>query len=199
MQAVRSVQVMAQILAAASLAAAVPAQATIYTWTDAQGVTHYSDTSHPPGAKPAGITQAPASNGGGAATGASGAPRNAPAGDARALHVVSPQPGQVFENTPGQVPISVIVGNTNDKAGLDDGESLRYRLDGAPIGQGPSQQTRLTVSNVAAGTHTLRVTLLYRGHAVQHSAPISFRVKRGSSGSPSTAPPPRAAGGRPPS
>ncbi|MES1937009.1 DUF4124 domain-containing protein [Salinisphaera hydrothermalis] len=190
---------MAWALAAVGLAITAPVQATIYTWTDAQGVLHYSDTSHPPSAKPAGITQTPASNGGGAATGASGAPRNAPAGDARALHVVSPQPGQVFNNTPGQVPVSVIVGNTDDKAGLGEGESLRYRLDGASIGQGPSRQTRLTLSNVAPGAHTLRVTLLYRGHAVQHSAPVSFRVLRGSGARPSNSQPPQSAAGRPPS
>lgn len=187
----------AWLAAWAGLMMAAPAQATIYTWTDAQGVRHYSDTSRP-GAKPAQLAQAPISSA--SPSPASGSSRSGgpPRGDARALDVISPQQGQVFASGPGQVPVSVIVGSNDDKSGLADGESLRYELDGGSIGPGPTQNTRLTLSNLAAGSHTFSVTLLYRGHAVQRSDTVTFRVERGSNSTPAQ-PPPATADGRPPS
>ncbi|HET7313311.1 DUF4124 domain-containing protein [Salinisphaera sp.] len=170
-------------LAVAGLALAAPVQATVYTWTDAQGVRHYSDTSRAPGARVANVKTGPTpANAPGAPSDASVA-NGAPAGDARALNIISPQPGQMFTNDQGQIPVSIIVGS-GGTAQLGDGEALRYRLDGAPIGDGPTQATRLTLSNVAAGTHTFSATLLYRGHAVQRSDPVSFRVERGHASTP---------------
>lgn len=159
------------------LAIALPAQATIYTWTDAQGVRHYSDIARP-GARTVQLKRMPNGGASPASTG-SGGSGAAPGGDARALNLVSPAEGQVFTSRQGQVPVSVVVGNNNDNnAGLGDGESLRYKLDGKPVGSGPTRNTRLTLSNVAAGPHTFSVTLLYRGHAVQHSDAVTFRVDR---------------------
>lgn len=176
MQAKRSVRC-ALLAAWVGLMIAEPVQAIIYTWTDAQGVRHYSDVSRPPGAHRARLAHPPV-----ASASTNGAPTHesdqTQPGDARALDVVSPQQGQVFTNAQGKVPVSVIVGSNGDKGGLGEGESLRYRLDGGPIGQAPIQDTRLTLSRVSAGPHTLSVTLLYRGHAVQHSAAVSFRVNR---------------------
>lgn len=157
------------------LVTALPAQATIYTWTDAQGVRHYSDIARP-GARTVQLKRMP--NGGASASSASAGSGATPGGDARALNLVSPAQGQVFTSRQGQVPVSVVVGNNDHKAGLGDGESLRYKLDGKPVGSGPTRHTRLTLSNVAAGPHTFRVTLLYRGHAVQHSDAVTFRVER---------------------
>lgn len=194
MQAKRSVRCV--LLAAwAGLMIAEPLQAAIYTWTDAQGVRHYSDVARPPGAHRARLTHPPMASASTNATLTHGSDQAQP-GDARALDVISPQQGQVFTNAQGQVPVSVIVGSNGDKAGLGDGESLRYRLDGGPIGQAPTQDTRLTLSQVSAGSHTLSVTLLYRGHAVQHSTAVSFHVNRRAGSTPSS---PHMTASRPPS
>lgn len=194
MQAKRSVRC-ALLAAWAGLMIAGPVQAAIFTWTDAQGVRHYSDVSRPPGAHRAQLTHIPMASASTNAAPTHGSDHTQP-GDARALDVVSPQQGQVFTNAQGRVPVSVIVGSNGDKADLDDGESLRYRLDGQPIGQAPTQETRLTLSKVSAGSHTLSVTLLYRGRAVQHSAAVSFRVNRRARSTPSS---PNMSATRPPS
>ncbi|MGB7756132.1 MAG: DUF4124 domain-containing protein [Salinisphaera sp.] len=181
----------------AGLVAIAPAHATIYTWTDAHGVRHYSDTSQP-GAKAAQLSQSPAAGAPSRAATSLDQSSKTAEGDSRALTVISPQQGQVFASEQGQVPVSIIVGNNDDKSGLGDGESLRYELDGGAIGPGPTRNMRLTLSNVAAGSHTFSVTLLYRGHAVQHSDAVTFRVERGSDARPAQ-PPPATADGRPPS
>lgn len=181
----------------------VSAQATVYTWTDHQGVRHYSDTPQATGARVADVSPVPGLTSTPGASPSSAPVSNAanvlPPGDDRALKIVSPQPDQVFANDEGRVAVSVIVGRDRDTAAPADGETLQYVLDGSPVGKGPTPSTRLTLSNVAAGTHALTVALLYRGHVVQHSHPVSFRVAQAAAKHLSDEPPPAPDHGRPPS
>lgn len=176
-------------IAAAGLVLTASAQATVYTWTDTQGVRHYSDMPRAPDARVARMASDPAAHPSPTEPRRANSSNDAPPGDARALDIVSPQPGQVFTRDEGQIPVSVTVGGAAEAAELGDGQALRYVLDGTDIGDGPSRHTRLMLSNVSTGAHTFSVTLLYRGHAVQHSAEVPFRVERGHV-SPAGGPPP---------
>lgn len=148
-----------------------PASAAIYTWTDDQGIRHYSDTKQVANARVADL--------------ANGLGRSQPSGPASAapqlpsptpntgvLKLVRPHDGEVFNDPNQGVPVALAGPNSR----LEDGETLTYRLDDQELVQSPTRATRLRLTGVAPGAHRISVSLNYRGHQIRRSAPVRFTV-----------------------
>lgn len=164
------------------------APAAIYTWVDAQGTRHYSDHAAADNAEQAQLPGLQAADGNAdalrelqaqAASAAADRPTNT--GDPRALAFTQPEAGQTLRNTQGQVPVALTIGDTS---ALKSGEKITYSLDGKAIPDMPTTQTRLTLSRVQRGTHTLSAALLYRGREIQRTQPLIFHMRAPSAVSP---------------
>lgn len=166
---------------------ATAAQADIYTWVDAQGVRHYSDSAAQDGARRANLPGLQSVEGNPQAlrqlqARAANNDSDSPAGgDSRTPQIVSPEPEQTFRDGRGIVPVSVLIGGA---AGLRNGEQVTYYLDGSPIPQSPTDQTQLQLGNVPRGAHTLSAALLYEGTELGRTAPVTFYMQPPSAISP---------------
>lgn len=169
------------------LLAACSAQAAIYTWVDAQGVRHYSDNAAAPNAKPAQLPGLQAADGNADALRQLQAEASAAAntstntGDPRAAAFTQPTDGQTFRDAQGQVPVALTIGGTS---ALQAGEQITYYLDNKPIPQMPTTRTRLTLAKVPRGRHTISAALLYRGHEIKRTTPLTFYMQPPSAISP---------------
>jgi hypothetical protein len=168
------------ILTALLLAAALPASAQIYKYTDANGKTVF--TTQPPtnvGATPGELpptntvgTQAPA-----AAPATTGTQDQS----ARAYSILAlsnlPNDEALRVNN-GTVQVDVVV-----QPALSPDHVLQLLLDGQPYGS-PARDTSITMQNLDRGEHTLAVQVLQGSRVIQASSPVSFTLQRISTNSP---------------
>lgn len=170
------------------LCAVSAAQAQVFTWVDAQGVRHYSDSAPASGAKRAKLPGLQKADGNPEAldqlrerAASQRASEARSTSGSRTPTIVSPQPEQTFRGGERVLPVSIRIGGA---AALRDGEQITYYLDGSPIPQSPIAQTQLELGNVPRGAHTLSAALLYDGKEVGRSAPVTFYMKPPSAISP---------------
>lgn len=170
------------------LFAAGSAQAAIYTWVDPQGVRHYSDNASTPTARQAQLPGLQAADGNAdalrelqAQADSAAADTSANTGDPRAVVFTQPSDGQTLRNTQAQVSVALTIGGTS---ALKDGEQITYYLDGKPIPDMPTTQTRLTLAQVRRGTHTISAALSYRGREIKRTTPLTFHMQPPSAISP---------------
>lgn len=164
------------------------AQAEIFTWVDAQGVRHYSDSAAKNGAERADLPGLQNADGNPQAlnqlrqrAAANRESSSQAALGSRTPTIVSPQPEQTFRDGQGILPVSIRIGGA---AALRDDEQVTYYLDGSPIPQSPTAQTQLQLGNVPRGAHTLSAALLYQGKEVGRTAPVTFYMQPPSAISP---------------
>ncbi len=157
------------------------ARAQIYTWVDSHGVHHFSDIAASPHARPAHLSglqwveghtlkQPPGPRTAGGNHSAQGA-----AASFRKPVITQPKDGATIRSGQGKLPITLKLGGRSQ---LRSGEQLTYYLDGQPIPKSPTTRTSLQLVGVVRGTHHLSVALLYRGHEIRRSAPLTFYMKR---------------------
>lgn len=176
------------------LAGAGAAQAAIYTWVDAKGVLHYSDSASSANAKRADLPGLQASEGNADALSelqaeaqrasvAANGPADGPAnrGVPRSAVFTQPTEGQTIRDAQGQVPLTLTVDGSST---LQPGEQIMYYLDGSPIPNGPSTLTQLTLGNVPRGAHTISAAMLYRGRELRRTSPLTFYMDQPSAISP---------------
>jgi hypothetical protein len=181
-----------------TLALAGVARAQIYTWVDGDGVRHFSDVAASRHAKPAhlpGLQRVGTGNGrkqaqtqqpvrARLATGAT--PIAFPKPD-----IIRPKDGATIRDNQGTVPVALTLAGRSQ---LPSGEQITYYLDGRPIPKSPTKLTSLKLTGVNRGTHHLRAALLYHGHEVRRSPPLTFYMRRPTAISPLNA---GQGGGRP--
>ncbi len=172
------------IISCLLLAAALPAAAQIYKYTDANGNTVF--TNQPPDGTASEKVELPPTNA------IQAQPQSQPAGtEASAEQVAS---YQVVELTGIPDEEAMRANNGTFSVGvrleprLQPGHSLRLRLDGEPYGQ-PANVPRLQVVNADRGEHSLAVDVLAGTTVVQSSAPVTFTVQRVNTSSPALRPP----------
>ena len=73
---------------------------------------------------------------------------------------------------------------------LSPGHRLRLLLDGKPYGQA-SSSTRLSLTNIDRGEHSLAVEVLSGEQSIQQSSPVTFTVQRVNTQSPALKPKPQ--------
>ncbi|WP_353247875.1 DUF4124 domain-containing protein [Salinisphaera sp. T31B1] len=166
------------------LCTAMAAHAEIYTWVDAQGVRHYSDSAATRQAKPADLPGLQNVDGDPDALerlrrqeqAISNGLESTPSGavDSRTPVLVEPQSEATFRDARGLVPVTLTIGGASD---LRAGEQITYYLDGSPIPQSPTEQTQLQLGNVARGSHTLSAALLYQGREIRRTPPVTFYMQ----------------------
>lgn len=170
---------MLAIVAVAVLCATSPVHADIYTWVGADGVRHYSDSPASSRAERADLPGIQSVEGDPDALqqlqDAFRAGRDeAELPDSRRPELVRPEAGRTYRDARGIVPVSLTIGGGAD---LRDGEQITYYLDGSPIPESPTDQTRLELANVARGSHTLSAALLYERRELRRTEPVSFNVQ----------------------
>ncbi len=165
--------------------AASAAGTTLYKWTDAQGVVHYSDSPQPgaeqvhvapvqtysappaPATPPASRTS---SSGGASSSGASGGPKTA------ACSITSPQPDQSFF-APESVAIAVSVNPP-----LQEGDQLQVTYDGSPVS---AADLNPVIQEPSRGAHSISASVRGAdGNVRCMAAPVTFNVQRPSALSP---------------
>lgn len=163
------------------------AQADIYTWVDASGVRHYSDSPRDSRAKRADLPGIQSVEGNldalqqlqDQARANQATATDAP--DSRTPSLTEPAAGTTFRDARGIVPVTVTIGGSTE---LRSGEQITYYLDGSPIPESPTDRTRLELGNVPRGTHTLSAALLYQGRELRRTAPVTFYMQPPSAISP---------------
>jgi len=172
---------------AATLVVAAPA----WRWVDANGTVHYSDRPVPgaeqvnlPGSAPRAPTP------GSPALPRASTPAPAPeAGEATdtetptaytRLAIVSPSADETLWNLGGELTVTVDVAPA-----LQNGHVLRLYYDGEPVITGASSGTRLTVTDVYRGSHTVQAEIVdARNMPVMRSLQVQFFVQQTSIQSP---------------
>ena len=88
------------------------------------------------------------------------------------LEIVTPENNHVFTGNTGDVTVSVAI-----KPALRESDSLIFYMDGQKKGDSRSQTLQMT--NLARGTHTVKVDVVNGdGKSLKSSAPVTFTVKR---------------------
>ncbi|MFV3307212.1 DUF4124 domain-containing protein [Pseudomonas sp. NY15181] len=167
------------ILTALLLAAALPASAQIYKYTDANGKTVF--TNQPPSNVGAQPVQLPPTN-----TVAPQTPVNTDTGgnpdeaqNAYTILALSNLPNdEAMRANNGTFVVEVVV-----QPALAMDHQLQLVLDGQPYGA-PTHNTSITMENIDRGDHTLAVEVLQGSRVIQSSAPASFTLQRISTNSP---------------
>jgi len=150
--------------------------ATVYKWTDADGVVHYSD--HPePGAEK--IVTATGSSRGSSTPASSGsasaAKPKAPAAVPRfnQFAIVSPTNEQTFTNQPVSVHLSI-------DPGLKPQQAISWSLNGNALSE-PPDATEFTLEDLPRGTYSITATVTDQASGESKSAdPVTFYVVRAS-------------------
>ncbi|MBG6289782.1 MULTISPECIES: DUF4124 domain-containing protein [Pseudomonas] len=167
------------ILTALLLAAALPASAQIYKYTDANGKTVF--TNQPPTNVDAKPVELPPTNTVGPQApivpAVSGS-QNQPAG-AYAILALSNLPNdEALRQNNGTFTVNVVV-----QPPLAPDHQLQLLLDGQPYGV-PTSSTSIGLQNIDRGDHTLAVQVLQGSRVIQASSPVSFTLQRISTNSP---------------
>ncbi|MBD9633162.1 DUF4124 domain-containing protein [Pseudomonas sp. PDM19] len=168
------------ILTALLLAAALPASAQIYKYTDANGKTVF--TNQPPTNVDAKPVELPPTNTvgpqGPVAVPADSGTENQ-AAKAYAILALSNLPDdESLRQNNGTFIVNVVV-----QPALAAGHQLQLVLDGQPYGA-PTTSTGIGVQNIDRGDHTMAVQVLQGSRVIQTSAPASFTLQRISTNSP---------------
>lgn len=171
-----------------------------WRWVDANGTVHYSDRPVPgaeqvnlpessprapqtPGTPAAPPASAPAT----AAEAEAAAVSEAPAAYTR-LAIVSPSADETLWNLGGELTVTIDVAPA-----LQNGHVLRLYYDGEPVVTGASSGTRLTVTDVYRGSHTVQAEIVdSRDMPVMRSLQVQFFVQQTSTQNPNLANPNRA-------
>ncbi|AGI26462.1 DUF4124 domain-containing protein [Pseudomonas sp. MT3] len=167
------------ILTALLLAAALPASAQIYKYTDANGKTVF--TNQPPsnvGAQPVQLPptntvtpQVPVNTGEESGT--------AESQSAYAILALSNLPtDEALRVNNGTFVVDVVV-----QPALAADHQLQLLLDGQPYGA-PTRSTSIGLESIDRGDHTLAVQVLQGSQVIQSSPPVSFTLQRISTNSP---------------
>ncbi|WP_371231443.1 DUF4124 domain-containing protein [Pseudomonas sp. QE6] len=167
------------ILTALLLAAALPASAQIYKYTDASGKTVF--TNQPPSNVGAQPVQLPPTN-----TVAPQAPVNTDTGSGTAedqgaytILALSNLPNdEALRANNGTFVVEVVV-----QPALAMDHQLQLVLDGQPYGA-PTHNTSISMENIDRGEHTLAVEVVQGSRVIQTSATASFTLQRISTNSP---------------
>ncbi|MFR0692358.1 DUF4124 domain-containing protein [Enterobacterales bacterium AE_CKDN230030158-1A_HGKHYDSX7] len=168
------------ILTALLLAAALPASAQIYKYTDANGKTVF--TNQPPTNVDAKPVELPPTN-----TVGPQAPVAAPANGgsdsqatgAYAILALSNLPNdEALRQNNGTFTVDVVV-----QPALAPDHQLQLLLDGQPYGA-PTSSTSIGLESIDRGDHTLAVQVLQGSRVIQASAPVGFTLQRISTNSP---------------
>ncbi|MDH4872526.1 DUF4124 domain-containing protein [Pseudomonas sp. BN515] len=173
------------IISCLLLAAALPAAAQIYKYTDANGNTVF--TNQPPDGTASETVELPPTNA------IQAQPPSQPADTEASVEQVASY--QVVELTGIPDEEAMRANNGTFSVGvrleprLKPGHSLRLRLDGEPYGQA-ANVPRLQVVNADRGEHSLVVDVLAGTTVVQSSAPVTFTIQRVNTSSPALRPPP---------
>lgn len=168
------------ILTALLLAAALPASAQIYKYTDANGNTVF--TNQPPTNVDAQPVQLPPTNSVGPqapATGDAGTGGDAGASSGYTILALSNLPNdEALRQNNGTFNVDVVV-----QPALAAEHQLQLVLDGKPYGT-PTKDTTIGLDNIDRGEHTLAVQVLRGERVIQSSTPVSFTLQRISTNSP---------------
>lgn len=167
------------ILTALLLAAALPASAQIYKYTDASGKTVF--TNQPPSNVGAQPVQLPPTN-----TVAPQTPVNTDSGNGAAeaqnaytILALSNLPNdEALRVNNGTFVVEVVV-----QPALAMDHQLQLVLDGQPYGA-PTHNTSISMENIDRGEHTLAVEVVQGSRVIQTSATASFTLQRISTNSP---------------
>lgn len=169
------------------LGLALSASAQIYTYTDANGNTVFTD--QPPEGQAAQSIELKQTNSvpmpapSAPAASASADPANASA-PYSTLQLTDIPTDEALRANNGTFAVGVTI-----EPRLASNHRLRLLLDGKPHGQ-PSNVPRLQVSNADRGEHSLAVEVLSDGKSIQQSATSTFTVQRVNTKSPALRPPP---------
>jgi hypothetical protein len=168
------------VLASCLLAFASQAQQStkeLWTWKDANGVVHFSDTPGPGAKRVDLVVTGPASGGATAQPPASAAaqasPSSAPAMTYRLLEILQPENDASFFDSDSTVSVSV-----RSEPDVMEGDTLRLYLDGRPI-EASGDSLNYTLTNLDRGTHSLTATIRDRnGNERIRSQPVAFHMKQ---------------------
>ncbi|TBU87421.1 DUF4124 domain-containing protein [Phytopseudomonas dryadis] len=177
---------MRPLLACLLLILALPVSAQIYKYTDSNGNTVF--TNQPPDGidaqsvelKQTNTVQPPPAP----ATPPSSAPQAAEQAPYRVLALTDLPDGEALRANNGTFSVGVHI-----VPRLSPGHSLRLLLDGKPYGR-PSNVTRLQLSQIDRGEHSLAVEVLSGDQVLQQSDTVTFTVQRVNTSSPALRPPP---------
>ena len=160
------------------------AGATVYKWTDEDGVVHYSDQPHANAEKmhvnsAQTFKEAGMSYGGGYQTQSASSTGAAPAPAADRTYqgcaVVQPTDDQSFANLDA---LNIVV--QTDPV-LKPGDQIYVSLDGAPLNNGSPTGGQFTLTPVDRGTHTLQAQVRVRDGTLMCQTPsITFHVHQAS-------------------
>jgi len=176
---------MRTLLTCLLLALSLPATAQIYSYTDANGNTVY--TNQPPEGIDTKTIDLPPTNS------VAAQPVSAPsttsdtsvAGNAyRVLQLTDIPDDEAMRANNGTFGVGVIL-----QPALAAGHQLQLLLDGQPSGT-PSNRPPLQLTNVSRGDHQLAVQVLSGGQVLQKSTAITFTVQRVNTSSPALRPKP---------
>lgn len=164
------------LLLLALIAAPALASQTVWKWTDANGVTHYSDRSVP-GAVPMVIGD---SNSSSAEASFSPSPDPAPRPPANAgppyadFEIWQPGPEEVIINTGGAVTVNIRLNPM-----LGSGHSVYLYLDGRLVEGFPGNTLTFDLKEVPRGEHTVVAAIVDgQGEKVQETAAVRFMVRQ---------------------
>ena len=156
-----------------SFAAALAIAGTVYKWVDEKGVVHYSDQPHT-NAQKIQLQQAQTYKAGAspAAPPAPPVPAEAAAPTGyRGCAVIQPQADQTFANVDS---LTVVV---QTDPPLHAGDQIFVTYDGQPLNGNAGTGSRLTISPVERGTHTVQAVVRDSDGTVVCQAPgITFNV-----------------------
>jgi hypothetical protein len=160
----------------------------MWTWTDQNGVTHFSDRPVPGARKVALAVTGPSSTEPAPAPASPSGPteeqqvegvESVARVEYRLLEFQQPTEGQTFFGPDAAVDVSL-----RTQPGLAAGHRLALYLDGAPVGNA-TNSTSYRISNLVRGTHTLTAVIQdERGNDLLRSQPRTFNVRQ-----PTTIPP----------
>jgi len=168
------------VLASCLLAFASQAQESkkeLWTWRDANGVVHFSDTPGP-GAKRVDLVVTGPPSGGAAAPAAPTAsavaqPPAAPGVTYRLLEISQPENDASFFNSDATVPVRIRL-----EPALAEGDTMRLFLDGNRV-EGADNALEFTLENLARGTHSIMAMIRdAKGVEKIRSQPVVFHMKQ---------------------
>lgn len=171
------------------LSMALPAAAQIYTYTDANGNTVFTD--QPPEGQATKNVELPATNSVSMPVPSQPATKASTTAEQAApystLQLTDLPNDEALRANNGTFSVGVAI-----EPRLANNHRLRLLLDGKPYGQ-PSNVPRLQVSNADRGEHSLAVEVLSGESSLQQSATVNFTIQRVNTNSPALrpAPPPK--------
>jgi hypothetical protein len=168
------------VLASCLLAFASQAQESkkeLWTWRDANGVVHFSDTPGPGAKRVDLVVTGPPSGGAtaqGPATGTAVAqPPAAPVTTYNLLEIWQPENGASFFDADATVNVRI-----RAEPAVAEGDSLRLFLDGIRV-EGADNSLEYTLENLDRGTHSITATIRdSKGVEKIRSQPVVFYMKQ---------------------